>query len=551
MSSLTPTIELLLTGDRASEAWDTALNQLTDTINSGAELKTEELPGISKALLFSISQPHVHPDQIARAATLVMFRRQVAELLQAGISRDPTGETLWFLQPQPIQQLLLSPLLHRVLEGSLINHRLAEFFLSSVRQGLLHDFVTARRLQPEHWQALLPLLNALAVQGAMSEYSWLIKPEEEAALAAFSESLTAAPEEITTAGLLLLGAYQTLYGNELAAAMDSKGEVQQGVTPEVMDWHFRRPAKLAESRKAILTLGTIGAGISTEVGQQYEINPYPRWSKLNLVPVHSWESYLTSLLGHKPRPVLAENPDVLIAGCGTGKHPLHLVMMLPEAKVEAVDLSRSSLAYARMMAERYKLLDRISFHQADILALPEAGRTYDAIESVGVIHHMADPAAGLAALKRCLKPGGWLRLGLYSEAARWTVRAIRESYGMDYDLDDPQTLRQLRRLIMRDDSPAAQQAMNFNDFASLSGFRDLLFHRQEHRFTIPQIEAMLAQEGLEFMGFTFALPQKRQHYRDRWPEDHEMRTLSRWAEVEEARPELFIGMYNFWCRLPG
>ena len=39
------------------------------------------------------------------------------------------------------------------------------------------------------------------------------------------------------------------------------------------------------------------------------------------------------------------------------------------------------------------------------------------------------------------------------------------------------------------------------DFFSTSGCRDLLFHVQEHRFTIPQIAAFLAENDLAFVGF--------------------------------------------------
>ena len=39
------------------------------------------------------------------------------------------------------------------------------------------------------------------------------------------------------------------------------------------------------------------------------------------------------------------------------------------------------------------------------------------------------------------------------------------------------------------------------DFFSLSTLRDLIFHVQEHRFTLPQIKNCLNELGLEFCGF--------------------------------------------------
>jgi hypothetical protein len=37
--------------------------------------------------------------------------------------------------------------------------------------------------------------------------------------------------------------------------------------------------------------------------------------------------------------------------------------------------------------------------------------------------------------------------------------------------------------------------------------RDLLFHVQEHRFSLPQIGATLEELGLDFVGFEFGGPE--------------------------------------------
>ena len=45
------------------------------------------------------------------------------------------------------------------------------------------------------------------------------------------------------------------------------------------------------------------------------------------------------------------NPDVLIAGCGTGKHLAHTIYY-ENANISAIDLSLSSIAYAKRMIEK-------------------------------------------------------------------------------------------------------------------------------------------------------------------------------------------------------
>src|SRR5258708_25956756 len=93
----------------------------------------------------------------------------------------------------------------------------------------------------------------------------------------------------------------------------------------------------------------------------------------------------------------------------------------------AVDLSLASLGYARRKSEELGLT--IAYAQADILELErdlkKGGRQFDLIESLGVLHHLADPWAGWRALLSLLRPGGFMLLGLYSEMARRPVLAAR------------------------------------------------------------------------------------------------------------------------------
>ena len=84
----------------------------------------------------------------------------------------------------------------------------------------------------------------------------------------------------------------------------------------------------------------------------------------------------------------------------------------------AIDLSRASLAYATAKT-RALGLETIAYAQADIMRLGAIEQRFDLIESVGVLHHLADPYAGWRVLLSLLRPGGFMRIGLYSEIARW------------------------------------------------------------------------------------------------------------------------------------
>jgi hypothetical protein len=85
------------------------------------------------------------------------------------------------------------------------------------------------------------------------------------------------------------------------------------------------------------------------------------------------------------------------------------------------------------------------------------------------------------------------------------------------------------------------------DFFSVSGCRDLLFHVQEHRFTIPQLADFLTETGLAFVGFDLDHFSS-QKYMARFPHDKTMTDLGCWDRFERENPSTFSGMYQFWVQ---
>ena len=82
----------------------------------------------------------------------------------------------------------------------------------------------------------------------------------------------------------------------------------------------------------------------------------------------------------------------------------------------------------------------------------------------------------------------------------------------------------------------------------MSDCRDLLFHVQEHRFTLPQLERIIEDLGLRFLGFEFKDPTPQQAYQSLFPEEITMTDLRLWDELEARDPNVFSGMYQFWCQ---
>ena len=89
--------------------------------------------------------------------------------------------------------------------------------------------------------------------------------------------------------------------------------------------------------------------------------------------------------------------------------------------------------------------------------------------------------------------------------------------------------------------------LNYNyDFYSTSNVRDLIFHVQEHRFTLPQIKNSLDELGLKFCGFENK--DVISNFKELHKNETDIYDLELWHQFEERNPQAFSGMYQFWCQ---
>jgi 2-polyprenyl-3-methyl-5-hydroxy-6-metoxy-1,4-benzoquinol methylase len=290
--------------------------------------------------------------------------------------------------------------------------------------------------------------------------------------------------------------------------------------------------------------------VSLEVQRQYEESPYPTWVVNPAVAAQrSIPSFLRSQFPFAPvHAAEASGPlSILIAGCGTGRHSIEVAQQFPDARVLAVDLSNSSLAYAQRKTAEIGLRN-VEYAHADILGLGSLGERFDMIQSSGVLHHVHDPMLGWRTLVGLLKPHGIMHIGLYSQLARTGVVAARSFIASHGYRDTPDDIRRCRQdLLVRKGGADLQSVITSPDFFSTSACRDLLFHVQEHQMTLPQIAGFLAEQRLQFLGFALE-PRALDHYRRRFPGDRGATNLANWHIFETENPATFAAMYQFWLQ---
>jgi len=166
---------------------------------------------------------------------------------------------------------------------------------------------------------------------------------------------------------------------------------------------------------------------------------------------------------------------------------------------------------------------------------------------VGVLHHLRDPWEGLRALCRLGRPGAVLKLGFYSARSRADVNQARQLVRERGIPATPSAIRAFRQHILAQAANfPLRSLLRYRDFFSMSECRDLLFHVQEHRFTIPWIKEFLDSEGLAFLGFEFNAGAL-QDLRMKFPSARAVTDLASWDAFERVHPKTFVGMYQFWC----
>ena len=436
----------------------------------------------------------------------------------------------------------LDPRLERVLAAARAE-RLREWSAAGAEEA------AARAAGPEG-----RLAAALAVQCFHNEFVWWVSPEEEALLAAPAARLDRALAEddaidpaSLAADLLLVSLYRplsALAGADRLAAV--RAEAWDPPVADLLRHALHGPREEARLARGLPALAAVGDPTSRAVGAQYEENPYPRW--ISLPPGPDLDLAEALARSYPERSARAPIEAVLAAGGGTGYEPLLAARQNPGAQVVSLDLSRASLAYGARMA-RGLGLGNVRFLQGDLLDVAALGERFDVILATGVLHHMADPVAGLRALAGALRPDGAIRIGFYSEYARQIVAKARAAAEAAGHGGGPEGIRAFRREIVEGGGGELRGLLRSADFYTVSSCRDLVFHVHERRFTIPKLAGALASAGLRPLGFQVSRETRSRYCRD-FPGDPHLRSLDRLAEFERGRPEAFAGMYLLWAE-PG
>lgn len=247
-----------------------------------------------------------------------------------------------------------------------------------------------------------------------------------------------------------------------------------------------------------------------QLATQYEAYPYPRRdprdeTKRLIVgsPGHMLEIDHWVFGARRP----ASLPlNALIVGGGTGDATIMLAQQMARAGREGtvtwLDRSAAALKIAQARAS-VRELSNIAWEQRSLLELPGSGLgPFDYIDCCGVLHHLADPAEGLRALKSVLAPGGGIGLMVYAPHGRTGVYMVQDALRLIAPASEmPAARLEVARRVMRHLPQTNWLRMNgfLDDHVNGgdAGLYDLLLNPRDRAFTVHELAALLAGEGLE------------------------------------------------------
>jgi tetratricopeptide (TPR) repeat protein/SAM-dependent methyltransferase len=503
-------------------------------------------------LIRALSEPWGRPIDLARfAGNLVKLNCATSTCISRGTrawpKRLPAQEL--FSQSE-FAEVCNDQLFRGLLESTPVCDIELERFLTALRFTLL-EAASAGFDSHQVEESALGCFCALAQQCFINEYIFAYTDheiEKAQRLRSLLVEALASGTSIPELWLVAVAAYFPLASLPLAELIP-----ERPWSPPVAALVARQLREGQEERQlqaSVPRLTPIEDGVSLLVKQQYEQSPYPRWmkaapiAKVMTIDGHLRRQFPLSSLRNVAN---KSRVEILVAGCGTGQHAIETARQFTGAQVLAVDLSLTSLCYAKRKTRELGL-NNIEYVQADILQLESIGRAFDVIEASGVLHHLADPFAGWRLLLSMLRPGGFMRLGLYSKLARQDLVDARRFIAQRGYRPSTEDIRRCRQeLTSYGDGTPLKRITEWSDFFSTSMCRDLLFHVQEHQLTLPEISTFLSQNRLEFLGFN--LPgHVLQNFRRRFPNDKTMTDLNHWHSFETENPVIFAGMYQFWIQ---
>jgi SAM-dependent methyltransferase len=295
------------------------------------------------------------------------------------------------------------------------------------------------------------------------------------------------------------------------------------------------------------------------VAAQYERWTYPPgYTDLESLPLtgpHStYKDFRALHAAYWPTESYREDRDILVAGCGTMAAACY-AYLYPAARVVGIDLSAASLAHEQLLKDKYRLAN-LSLHRLPIEQAGSLGLSFDFIACHGVLHHLADPVAGLRALGEVLRRDGVIAVMLYAMYGRAGVYMLQDLFrllGVQQDTAGVAVVRETLAMLPPT-HPVQQYARVATDLHADAGLVDTFLHPRDRAYTVRDCLDLARDAGMAFQGWDESMPYSLDVPFGGLPADSGLRQAvaavseeERWAAAELLRANMPVHFFHV-CR---
>jgi SAM-dependent methyltransferase len=198
--------------------------------------------------------------------------------------------------------------------------------------------------------------------------------------------------------------------------------------------------------------------------------------------------------------------DILVAGCGTWQSAKYAVCR-PGARIVGIDVSTTSLDHTEKLKRQYDLTN-LETWQLPIEHAAELERRFDLIVCTGVLHHLADPDAGLRALRGVLKPEGALNLMVYAPYGRTGVYMLQDycrRLGIGTSEQEINDLVAALKALPQH-HPLTTLLRGSRDAANADALADALLNPRDRSYSVSQLLDFLENNGLKLRRWYWQAP---------------------------------------------
>jgi len=442
------------------------------------------------------------------------------------------------------------PLMLAALRHTLIKSEILEKLIMSLR----HELLSHSTKQGQLSKGYIPLCQAIAQYGLRNEYILPATQAENDMIAVLENVINTALNQFgctaldVSGALLLVSMYQPWQGLEQYEKLMSF-DTQNWPEETYLLKHWYDEFRTIESF-SFESITPIPLASNNNVKNQYENFPYPRWLTLDYKKNINYGVALRHEFPHANIPgyLFEEELSILIAGCGTGRHAINVAKHFNSVNVLAVDISHNSLAYAKYMASKLNV-NNIDFKLCDLTKLGTIETKFSIIECSGVLHHIRHYKKALNNLLNNLKPNGLIKLSLYSKRTREPVTQVRNIFKHENIQSEQHKIKVTRHAIMQSNIITKKEGItSSDDFYSMSGTVDMLFHEYEKQYTPIMIKKLCNEFNLTFLGFSNLSHKTKADFKDFNGVKADLLDLNQWDKFEEIHPTTFANMFQFYCQ---